>query len=273
MSIIPNQTLAHLRAGEVALGFGVGLVRSVAIAQLARAAGYQWLAIDMEHSAVSISEAGEICQAALSAGVTPVVRVKADALHEGARALDNGAQGVLIPNVRHGAQAEKIVASLRFAPQGRRSWGAGAASFAYAPPPVAQALGEANRETLLAAMIEDREGLANVDEIAAVTGIDVLFVGAFDLSIELGIPGQFHEDAMWAALGEVAAACRRHGKVMGLGGIYDDALTPRAIELGCGFLAGGGDQAFMLSAAAARAKTLAGYAATAKAESPRPAAG
>lgn len=261
MSIVRNAALAQLRRGETSLGFSVGLVKSVAVAQLAATAGYHWLAIDMEHSPLTIAEASAICLAALPVGVTPIVRVKMDALDEGARALDCGAQGVLVPNVATEADARRVVDYLRYPPHGSRSWGAAASHFAYAPPPLAQALAEINGETLLAAMIETGEGLGNVEAIAAAEGIDVVFVGASDLSIDLGVAGDFAGTVMQDAFARVAAACRASGKAMGVGGVYDETLTSRLIGLGARFLAGGSDQAFMQSAATAQAKFLAGLAA------------
>jgi len=239
---------------------GIGLVTSAAGPQLARIAGYHWLAIDMEHHPLTLADVAQICQIASAVGVTPVVRVRAEALHEAARALDNGAQGILVPGVGSRADAERMVAMLRFAPVGARSWGGAAAAFAYAPPPLHEALSQANAETLLAAMIETEAGLENVDEIAATPGVDVLFVGAVDLSIALGVAGDLQSAAMAAAFERIAAAARRHRKAFGVGGVYDNTLAPRLIGLGARFLAAGGDQALLLSAATARATLLASHA-------------
>ncbi len=256
MAIIQNAALARIRAGEVAIGISVSLIKSVAIAQLSKTAGYHWLAIDTEHGALTIGDASQISLAALPLGITPIVRVKADALDEAARALDNGAQGIMIPNVGTAADARRATEALRYAPQGRRSWGSGTAQFEYAPPPLDQALPQVNEQVLIAAMIETEEGLANVDAIAAVPGIDVLFVGASDLGIDLGIASQIEHPRLWAGLDAVSGACRTHGKVMGVGGIYDTTLTARLLAAGARFIAGGGDTAFLLTAASARAKFI-----------------
>ncbi len=258
MGVVRNTTLGKIRSGQLAIGISVSLVRNVGIARIARSCGYDWMAIDMEHGAMSLSEAAQICLAALPAGVTPIARVKAEALHEAARVLDCGAQGVLIPNVGTAADARRIVAACRYAPQGQRSWGAGTAHFDSPVPPLADALAQTNGEILVAAMIETAEGLANAAEIAAVPGIDVLFVGAADLSIGIGRPGQLTDPAMWDALTVVAAACRGAGCAMGVGGLYDEASAKRLLALGARFVAAGGDQAFLQSAAAARARFLAG---------------
>lgn len=258
MGIVRNATLAKIRSDQLAVGISVSLVQNVGIARIARSCGYDWMAIYMEHGARSLSEATQICLAALPAGITPIARVKAEALHEAARVLDCGAQGVLIPNVGAAADARRIVAACRYAPVGQRSWGAGAAHFDGLVPPLAEALAQINGEILVAAMIETAEGLANAVEIAAVPGIDVLFAGAADFSIGIGKPGQLTDHAMWDAFAAVADACRRAGCAMGVGGLYDEASAKRLLALGARFVAAGGDQAFLQSAASARAQFLAG---------------
>ncbi len=256
MAVVRNETLQRLRSGLPALGLSVSLVRSPAIAQIARTTGYHWIAIDGEHSAFGPETTSDLCLAALAAGVTPIVRTKQEALHEAARALDCGAQGILVPGVNSPAQAARVVSYLRYGPRGRRSWGGGSPGFHYAPPPLVEALASSDAETLVAVMIETPVGLADVDAIAGVEGVDVLFVGASDLSIELGAPGEFAGVVMQDAFCRVAEACQRAGKVMGVGGVYDEALFGRLLQMGARFIAGGGDQAFLMGAATARARML-----------------
>ncbi len=258
MGIVRNATLAKLRSGQLAIGLSVSLIRDVGIARIARTAGYDWMAVDMEHGAMSLSDAAQICLAALPAGITPIARVKAEALHEAARILDCGAQGVLVPNVSTAEEARRIVNACRYAPIGCRSWGSGTAHADGPMPPVVEALAMLNDQILIAAMIETPEGLANIGEIASVPGIDALFVGALDLSIALGKPGKLDDPMFWAALETVAETCRTSGCVMGVGGLYDEASATRLLGLGARFVAGGGDQAFFSSAASARARFLSG---------------
>ena len=259
MPIIPNPTLARLRAGKSALGFGASVLRTVATPAYAAACGYDWLFIDMEHGAFSVNEATQLCLAALNTGVTPIVRVCVDALDEGTRVLDNGAQGVVIPHVDTAEQARKIAAAFRYPPQGTRSWGGGIAQFGYLPPPTAQAQAEVNAETLVVVMIETETAVANADAIAAVDGIDVLFIGTSDLTADMGISGQFGHDKVKAAYTAVIDACKKHGKTAGLGGVYDDVWAEYYIRQGCKFVLAGNDQGFILQAATARAKFLNGF--------------
>ena len=153
MPIIPNTSLNRLRAGKTSLGFGVSHLRTVAAPMLAKAAGFDWLFIDMEHGAFSVHEATQLCLASLNTGVSPIVRVCTDALDEGTRALDNGAQGLVIPHIDTPAQAKRIADAFHYPPRGTRSWGGGIAQFGFLPPPVAEAQEIINNETLIVAMI------------------------------------------------------------------------------------------------------------------------
>jgi 2-keto-3-deoxy-L-rhamnonate aldolase RhmA len=256
MPTFPNVMLRDLRAGKIALGFGVTFARSVAIAPLVRDAGYSWLAIDMEHGALSIDDATQISIVAAACGIAPIVRVGIDALDEGTRALDNGAQGIFVPRIESEAQAREIVRRLRYRPQGQRSWGGGYAQFGAGPVGAAQAGAEA--ETAIVAMIESEVGVAAAAAIARVDGIDALFIGMSDLAIELGIPGRYAEPRIEAAVATVADACTSSGKVLGMGGVYDEDLMRSYLAKGVRLIAGGSDQAFMMSAAAERAKFIHG---------------
>ena len=257
MTLIRNETKRKLNAGELALGFGVHHLRTSAVGMLAAASGHDWIFIDMEHGAFSMQEATQICIAALTAGVTPIVRVAADALDEGARALDNGAMGVVVPHVDARAQAERVARAYRYPPSGTRSWGGPPAAFRFQPPAHAEAQALLNDEVLVVAMIESREAIENVDAIAAVAGIDVLLIGTSDLSADLGIAGQIGHPDVQAAYGAVAAACRKHGKALGMGGVYDREWASRYIkEHGACFVLTGSDHNYLVAGATQRSELL-----------------
>ena len=258
--ITPNATLHRLRAGKMALGFGVHHLRTAAVPMLAHAAGYDWLFIDTEHGAFSVQEATQLCLAALPLGITPIVRVCAGALDEGTRALDNGAQGIVVPHVDTPAQARQVAEAFRFPPNGRRSWGGPPFAYGLRAPASDVAQAEINREVLVVAMIETGEAVANADAIAAVPGIDVLLFGTNDLTGDLGIPGQLGHARVQEAYCSVAECCRRHRKVMGMGGVYDETLARTYMAIGARFVLGGGDHQFLMSAATARADFLRGCA-------------
>ncbi|MBV9783292.1 MAG: aldolase [Acidisphaera sp.] len=254
----PNTALRKMREGELAIGFGVHHLRSAATPMLARAAGFDWLFIDTEHGAFSVQEATQLCLAALPTGVTPIVRVCSDALDEGTRALDNGAMGIVVPHVDTVEQARRIVAAFRYPPVGHRSWGGPPALYGFSPPPVAQAQAEINREVLVCAMIETPQAVDVAGEIAAVDGIDALMIGTSDLSAEMGISGQMGHPRVQEAYAKVGEACRKSGKFLGMGGVYDEQWAATYIGMGVRIALGGADHALLMAAATARTAFMRG---------------
>jgi 2-keto-3-deoxy-L-rhamnonate aldolase RhmA len=252
MPIVENATIRKLRAGGIALGFGLHHLRSAAAGMLAAAAGHDWLFIDMEHGAFSQDDVAQICVAALPTGITPIVRICAGALDQGTRALDNGAAGVIVPHVDTVDQARGIASVFRYPPLGTRSWGGPSALFGYKPPANAQAQAAINPEILVVAMIESSEGLANAAGIAAVDGIDGLLIGTSDLTAEMGISGQILHPRVEDAYRSVGAACRSSGKFLGMGGVYELDAMKRYADLGAHFILTGSDHAYILADASKR---------------------
>jgi 2-keto-3-deoxy-L-rhamnonate aldolase RhmA len=253
MAIFQNTALRKLREGKLALGFGVHHLRSTAVPMIAAAAGYDWLFIDTEHGAFTVQEATQICLAALTTGVTPIVRVCAGAIDEATRALDNGALGIVVPHVDTAAQATRIADAFHYPPQGHRSWGGPPAVYGYRPPSNAEAQAAINAEILTVVMLESPEAIANADGIAAVPGVDVLFIGTSDLTAELGISGQMGHPKVIEAYQTVGDACRRHGKTLGMGGVYDEENAARYVAMGARFLLTGSDHSYIISGATQRA--------------------
>jgi 2-keto-3-deoxy-L-rhamnonate aldolase RhmA len=249
MSLVENATMKKLRAGGIALGFGVHHLRTAAAGMIAGAAGHDWLFIDMEHGAFSQDDVAQICIAAIPTGVTPIVRICAGALDEGTRALDNGAAGVIVPHVDTIDQARRIAAAFRYPPLGTRSWGGPPALFGYQAPGNAEAQAAINPEILVVAMIESTEGLANAAEIAAVEGIDGLLIGTSDLTADMGISGQILHPRVEEAYRTVGAACRKAGKFLGMGGVYELDAMKRYADLGAHFILTGSDHAYILAGA------------------------
>lgn len=258
VGVTPNLALRKLRDGGLALGFGINHLRTVAAAQIAVATGYDWLMIDMEHGACSLDQATQIFIAALPTGVTPLARIGAEAFGDGTRALDNGAQGVIVPQVSSAYQARTLVQALRYTPLGSRGWGGLAPQFGFAPPAPGEAQAMLDRETLIIVVIETPEAVENAAAIAGVDGIDVLLVGASDLSVQLGIAGQVGAEPIQMAFQRVSDACREEGKIMGMGGVYDETWTRRYMAMGARFVAGGADHGFIMAGASQRARFLRG---------------
>ena len=246
-----NRAKKMLKTNELVLCMGVNQLRTPNIAMIAAACGFDAVYIDLEHNPTSLETAAGVCVAALGMGITPIARVTSHDPHDATRILDCGAQGVMVPHVQNAAEARAIVEACLYAPKGHRS------AFGYAAIPQAEVCKILNEQTLLMAMIETPEAVENADAIAAVDGIDVLHIGASDLSTEMGIPGQYTHDRMRAAFETVARAAKGHGKAMGVGGVRQDfELQSWLLRLGVRYLTGGSDVGYILSAGRADVKQL-----------------
>ena len=246
-----------LKANELVLVMGVNQLRTPNIAMISAACGFDAVYIDLEHNPTSLETAAGVCVAALGMEITPIARVTSHDPHDATRILDSGAQGVMVPHIQNAKEARDIVNACLYAPKGHRSAFGSGPALGYAAIPQAEVCKILNDETLLIAMIETPEAVEKAEEIAAVDGIDVLHIGASDLSTEMGIPGQYSSERMRAAFEKVAGAARRHGKAMGVGGVRQDfAFQSWLIKLGMRYLTGGSDIAYILSAGRADVKQL-----------------
>ncbi len=251
-----NLARDRLASGELALGVGIRQSRTVDIASIMKACGYDWLFLDLEHNSMDLDTAVQISVAALGAGIAPIARVPAGQHWLATRILDGGGLGIVMPHVDTVEEAREIADRLRYPPRGHRSIAGGLPHFGYAPVSTAAATVAIDAATLVVVMLETPRAIENAAAIAAVPGIDALLIGTSDLSIELGIPGQFEDPRIVAAYRTVVDACKANGKHAGIGGIYDDALLRRYIGMGVRLVLGGGDLGFMMSAATVRAGVL-----------------
>jgi len=211
----PNPVREKLRAGGTAFGvmafeyFTPGL--PVALAQ----AGAEFLLLDTEHSGAGIETIKAQFAAARGSGIVPMVRVPGSHYHLIAPMLDVGAMGIMVPMVETPDQARKIASWCRYAPDGVRGLAFGVAHDDYGGGDFAVKMAEANERTLVIALIETATGISHVEEIMAVPGIDVGWLGHYDLTATMGIPGQFDHPDFLAAVERLVAACRRYGKTPG----------------------------------------------------------
>ncbi len=256
MDVSRNTVLEKLRAGEVVLGLSVRMVRSGEIAKVAKACGHDWVFIDMEHAPITLEKAAEISIAALDTGITPIVRVAGHEQFHMARVLDSGAMGVVVPHVNTAEEARHAVACCRFPPVGHRSVAGGYAQLGYGSLPAKEATQTLNKNTLLAVMIETPESVENVEEIAAVDGIDVIYIGSNDLLMEMGLPGQFDGKELEKAAQRIIDASLANGKFPGIGGIRDAEMATKFVRMGSRFLTTHSDFAFLMEAASARTALL-----------------
>lgn len=256
--ILRNGVREKLEAGEVVASMMVRLVRGVEIARIAKSAGFDTFYIDLEHCSFSLETASQICMAALEVGIPAFVRVPANTPEYITRVLDGGAMGVIAPHVRSAAQAREVVRHARFAPQGDRSANGGLPHLQYRSFPTAEANLALNRSTMVILMMEALDALEQVEEIAAVDGVDMLLVGTNDLTAEMGIPGQYDDPRVEAAYRRTIEACRRHGKHVGIGGLASRPdLVEKFVRMGARFVSTGTDLSFLMAACTAKAKAVA----------------
>jgi 4-hydroxy-2-oxoheptanedioate aldolase len=192
------------------LNLGAGCV-----AQMAGRAGLDWVLIDMEHGLIDYSSLASYIQAANAGGAAPVVRVMANSAEHFKKALDLGASGIMVPQVNTADEARMAARYLRYPPAGvrgmtRTNW---ASSFGFDSK---EYLREANDNLLLAVQIETAEGVSNAAEIAAVDGVDVLFVGPSDLSCSLGVACDLKNSMLKECIEGILAAARKYGKNAGI---------------------------------------------------------
>jgi 4-hydroxy-2-oxoheptanedioate aldolase len=249
-------TLARerLERGELSLGVGIRVTRSVEVAKVFKSVGFDWLFIDLEHGALSIETVAQMCLAALDAGISPLVRVPNGEYSLATRLLDNGAVGIVMPHVETAEEAQAIVDRLRYPPQGRRGVFSIMPQFDYKPN--AGMTASLNRSNLIVVMLESTNAVDNAEAIAAVPGIDVLLIGTNDLCIEMGVPGDLGHAKITDAYGRMIAACRKHEKWPGMAGVYDEELMRRYIDMGVRLVVAGSDLGFLMDSGSKRANVL-----------------
>lgn len=210
-----NPVKQALARGEVPLGTMVGEFLTSNLPRLIRSAGADFVLYDLEHSGYGVDVLRDLLPATNATGVVPLVRVP-DAVYDSiSRALDLGALGVMIPGCESAEEARLLVESARFPPLGKRGFGLLYADV-WEPEGLPATMEKANAETLLIAQVETAAGLESVEEIAAVDGLDVLWIGQFDLTTSLGIPGDFASPLFDDAVTRVLEAAEAHGKHVGM---------------------------------------------------------
>ena len=252
--MVTNLARERLEQGELSLGVGIRVVRSVEVAKAMKSAGFDWLFIDLEHGALSIETASQMCLAALDTGISPLVRVPNGEYSLATRLLDNGALGIVVPHVETATEASDIADRLRYPPLGHRGVFSMMPQFDYRP--TANLTASLNSANLIAVMLESANAIDNAEAIAAVPGIDILLIGTNDLSIEMGVPGELGHAKIVDAYARMIAACQKYAKWPGMGGVYDDELMRRYIGMGARFILSGSDLGFLMDGGSARTTFL-----------------
>ena len=246
---MPQSLKSLVRSGRLAAGTFLVEFVTPGIGHILAGAGCDFAFLDMEHSGFSTETVKSALRYLEAGGIPALVRVPSRDAHDISRIADVGAEGVMLPLVGSLEVAQAAVAALKYPPQGRRGVALQIAHDNYRAGPAAAKLAAANERTVLVLMIETAEGVEQAEAIAALDGVDALWVGHFDLSASLGIPGEFDHPAFRAATRRICAAARKHGK--GLGRLVTGAEeAERAWQDGFRLLAWGGD-AWLLQAAVA----------------------
>jgi 2-keto-3-deoxy-L-rhamnonate aldolase RhmA len=185
------------------------------IGHILKSAGCDFVLLDMEHSGFGVETVKSAIRYFEAAGVPTIVRVPSKEYHHIARICDMGAEGIMLPMVGSAGEARQILDCMKYFPQGKRGVALQVAHDNYRPGAVAEKLAAANARTTLFCQIETGEGLDSAEAMAAIDGVDCLWVGHFDLSVSLGIPGEFGHKTFASAIDKVVAAARNHGKALG----------------------------------------------------------
>ena len=235
---IDERFRARVLAGEFLAGTWLNL-GSAMTAEMAGLAGYDWVVLDHEHGPGGESTMIEQLQAVAATPAVGIVRIAANDPTRFKRVLDAGAQGVMVPYVSTPAEAAAVVAAMRYPPRGMRGVAklTRATSFGLT---FDEYFAHAHEWLLTLTQIETPEGVGHAPEIAAIDGVDVLFVGPMDLTTGLGISGKYEHPRALEAFRQVIAAARASGKAAGIL-LADPAQVPMCRELGFTFMALGSD--------------------------------
>lgn len=252
--MLASKIKEKMRRGEPSLGTWLSMAHP-SIAEILAMAGYDWVVIETEHTAIDVSEVLPLIIAIEQRGSVPLVRLAWNDPIQAKAVLDSGAAGVLVPMVNSKADAELAVQMTKYPPLGFRGIGLARA----------QGYGEnfnayvqnANTDSLLIVIIEHKDAVANIEEILSVPGIDGTFIGPYDLSMSLGLPGQLNHPAVRDAKIKVRDATLAHGLIAGVHFVHPDTASAdcrQAVTEGYRFIALGTDILFLGDSARALQK-------------------
>ena len=248
-----NQFKRALAAGETQIGLFLGLANSYT-AEIIGGTGFDWLLIDGEHGPNDLRSIIEQLQALAPYPVKPVVRTVDQDVARIKQLLDGGVQTLMVPMVETAADAEKLVRAMRYPPNGMRGVGTAMARAARWNG-VEGYFAKADQEMCLIVQIESVAGLAGLDQVLKVEGVDAVFIGPSDLAADMGFPGNTAAPEVQAAIDDAMRQIIASGKAAGVL-TFDLALAKRYREMGVTFLGVGGDIPLLLKAAQTLADTV-----------------
>jgi 2-dehydro-3-deoxyglucarate aldolase len=249
-----NTLRTALREGRPAFGSWLQFGHS-AIAEVMARAGFDWLAIDLEHSAIDLETTFTLIQVIDLAGCAPLVRLSANDPVQARRVMDAGAWGVIVPSVRSAAEARTAVEAIKYPSEGTRGVGLGRAhGYGAGFHEYLRTSGDAS---VVIAMIEQQDGVERVEEILRVPGVDGVFIGPYDLSASYGVAGQLDHPSVRQAMQRVVEAARAQGKAAGIHVVHPPVsqVADRLAE-GFRFIAYAGDMLLLTPAALGAAAEL-----------------
>lgn len=210
-----NPVKKALAEGKLQLGTNFAQLRSPEVAKILAAAGFHWAFLDTEHGGFGIETIQDLCRVSTMAGLSPIVRVPDLQYHLVARALDCGAEGIIFPRVESPELLRKAVSWTKFPPVGERGCGLAGTQFDWRKVTIPEMIAHSNDNVIVVLQIETRLALDLRDELLSVGGIDAVMVGPVDLSISLGVPGDFQHPKMVEAMEAIRDSCRKHGVAPG----------------------------------------------------------
>ena len=241
-----SRVLQKLRSGSFVKAAGVSRVTDPWLIEVIGRIGYDVVWFDMEHRAFGFDKIDPISLACRASGIDLMVRVRKTGYDSPMRALEFGANGLMVPHCRSAEEARQWVEWVRFPPLGRRGLDGAGADAEFGMANMQQYLQHANDQVFLALQIEDKEAVDRIDEIVAVDGFDLLFVGPGDLSLSYGVPLQFDHPVLQKAIERVAEAVKKAGKWWGIPTATPEAAQ-HAIDLGARMVTAGGDHGALVN--------------------------
>lgn len=211
-----NKVKQALAEGKTVVGTMITEMRTPEIARILAASGFDYIFVDMEHSAYTLENLTEIVRTGKAVDLTCLARVADPQYSLVARTLDSGAQGLLIPRVETRETVENIVRFAKYPPWGERGFGIRQVVGDYEKVSVKDRITEQNEDTMIIPQIERQRAIQNIETLVSVKGVDVALIGPQDLSISLGVPGEHRNQKMIDAIQKVVDACEKHGVAAGI---------------------------------------------------------
>ncbi|MBV9544396.1 MAG: 2-dehydro-3-deoxyglucarate aldolase [Chloroflexi bacterium] len=211
----PNTMKAKLKAGQPVFGVQIDTPWPELV-EVCGHLGFDWAFLDAEHGPLAEADIAHMVRAAESAGITPVVRVPRNEPETILRYMETGVAGIVVPQVNSGEEARRVVAAVKYPPQGRRGIGSSRASGYGFGPPGDVYRSQVNDQTVVILLLENIRGVENLDEILAVDGVDVVFVGPADLSASMGGPIGLEEPSVQGVVDDVLERTIAAGRIAGV---------------------------------------------------------